>query len=258
MSDLTTLGKIIGSYSTLLLFLQHGKKFWTKILPQNVASFIVDLSLADLLRLNSRIVSSVNAILMAGGGSYVLIKDKKFQSDLCLHHSKDSQKFLLLFLGYVIYDFLLISIHRKQFKDVGIFFHHFVFIILVSMGGIFKLFHGTGLIFCLNEISTPFLNLRYFLNLYSKQATGDVIGRISKCNDFLFFITFLFARVVLNTVVSCSLVNRCFLSDHEQYSTIDKGQKNLLRVMTFVLISLTGLNYYWFIIITRNALSTLH
>lgn len=142
--EFKTLSKILATYTTSFLFLQHGKMLWTKILPSYLSKFVCDLKDRELLQLNSTIMSSVNAFVLAIGASFAIYKDQRFLSDLVFHQSAASIKYMLLFLGYILYDLGLMVFHRDQFKDLAAYFHHIILIILACTGWKSKLLHGTG------------------------------------------------------------------------------------------------------------------
>jgi hypothetical protein len=182
----------------------------------------------------------------------------------------------------VIYDLGLVLLYSKQFPDRGTIIHHLLFLLLCGTTGHIKLLHGCGLLFTVNEVTTPSLNLRWHL-----MRLADVLHvtwpRAELCNMLFMFVGFLLFRIVPNTRVTWRyfqlLINSTIsdkkpaIENHlkEQPTTIpsDKPtatnskskssftmtsrERNVMFVLFLFLASATGLNWYWFALINKKA-----
>jgi len=228
--------RVIGIYTLSFLALQHLKilhPFLRLLFPR-----IDEMTKGDLMQWNSRILSSVNAVGIAIAGTYALYKDRKLISDPFYHHNHLTQHILLSLLGYLIYDMILVATHFRVFKDTGAIVHHLLFILACTIGGLSKTFHGLGLFFTLNELSTPWLNLRWHFNKYEQISKQKVPTMLAFCNLSFLFIFFLFGRVIVNTYAAHRTIKTVFFSNSVHSPRV--------KITGAIIPALAGLNYYWF------------
>jgi len=174
-SDKLHLALVFSAYTIAFLSLQHGK-----ILNPLQRLFFLEvdkMNNRESMEWNSRILSSFNASIIAFFGILALYRDRKLLEDPFYYSTKLTQRILLSLLGYILYDLLLVTRYYRVFRDNGAIVHHLLFIFALSIGGVAKVFHGLGLLFTFNELSTPPLNLRWHLTRY-QALTKRKIPRI--------------------------------------------------------------------------------
>lgn len=280
LADLKFLASVVGSYTGGMIFLQN---VFPRLIPSwtNLTRFLGMLSKSKQLEWNSRILSSVNAVLTSCAGYYTIVNDTHFENDIFYYHTKNSQKSLLLFLGYVIYDLGLVLLYSKQFPDRGTIVHHLLFLLLCGTTGHIKLLHGCGLLFTVNEVTTPSLNLRWHLMrlsevLHVSWPRAELVNMLFMYAGFLFFriipntrVAWKYLQLLLNAKVEEKKADGSASSTQQQAPNSDANnrnknskaasltmtsrERNVMRTLFLFLASATGLNWYWFVLINRKA-----
>jgi len=203
------------------------------------------LSEEDKVDWNSRIVSTVSSIWCTIGA--ILILDDIF-------HSKDPLTFVYnsiycrvyysALLGYLLYDLILILMN-PNLREKGIIIHHtlgliaFPCILHLQLGGF------PPAMFFLSEATTPFVNLRWYLDKCSKKGSSAYLY-----NGLAMWFGFLFLRILpipLSTYV--------FLTD---FKFLCKSFTLIGGIGIFA-VAFSGfcLNMHWFFLMTKGVLKVL-
>jgi len=233
-SEFKSLLAVIGFYSSTMIFLQNGFKLYKTVLPKAFQE--MKLSRSDFLQWNSRVVSSLNAIVLVTTGLNIL-SDKRFIEDPVFHATEKSFNIIPTFCGYIVYDLLLMLFHSKHFTDLSAYFHHTLFLIIITGLGLMPFFHGAAVSMTLHEISTVFINFAWFLNKYTSNTNYQVPSYFVLGNAFIGFSTFLFFRIIFN-----------FYMEKKTIETL-KGSTNYPGFVNLILVPQTiicSLNLYWF------------
>ena len=160
---------------------------------------------------------------------YHLINKKEFTNSTrwFLLHSIVNLLVVYYSLGYIIYDVLIYTLYKEIKDERNItYFHHSLFLI-----GILYYYQEPKIYstLILSEISTVPLNLRWL-----KKQEGNV--KWTKIYSYLFYISFFVFRVV-----NCSRI---------LYIITDLKKKYLITTFS-------GLNYYWFYLMTKKLIKSL-
>jgi len=202
----------------------------------------------DCLEWNSRILSSANALTIASLGVYAFYKDQKLLEDPFYYSNRITKRILFGLLGYFIYDALLVAKYYRIFSDRGALIHHALFISALSVGGYKSIFHGLGLFFTMNEVSTLSLNLRWHFNKYEQLSKQKVSHRVKTLNLLFLFVGFFFGRIVVNSYATYKTCTGIFLSVHRHPASI----KAVASIIPLLLL----LNYYWFWLMIKRIRGT--
>ena len=162
--------------------------------------------------------SLIHAFIASLGGSLYLTNLISFRiQELVVYYS----------LGYIIYDVLIYTLYKEIKDERNItYFHHSLFLI-----GILYYYQEPKIYstLILSEISTVPLNLRWL----KKQEGND---KWTKIYSYLFYISFFVFRVVNCTNILYQLTNL--------------KKKYLISIFS-------GLNYYWFYLMTKKLIKSL-
>lgn len=95
-----------------------------------------------------------------------------------------------IFISYLIHD--LIHVLGSNVKAVDVILHHALFIACSCVAGYYERFYFAFVCLMTGELSSPFLNLRWFV-----LQTGRGGTRAMTYLNYMFAVTFFFARVVV-------------------------------------------------------------
>eukprot|EP00033_Pygsuia_biforma_P001185 GCRY01001347.1.p1 GENE.GCRY01001347.1~~GCRY01001347.1.p1 ORF type:complete len:302 (+),score=29.76 GCRY01001347.1:80-985(+) len=194
-----------------------------------------------------RVVSSINALVSCFGGAYCFFYEI-LPSDHFVESSYSSVLLAVSYLaGYITYDFLLILYHFSVLADTPTVLHHFAVMGAVLYMLTSKHYQGVAMWLLLNESSTIFLNLRWFL-LKINEAL-DKFGRplyfyvppiAFTINAGLFYLFFFLSRVLGDSyLLYLFYANTGFLPLADRVPGLA------------ILTSLCLLNVFWFYEINR-------
>ena len=162
--------------------------------------------------------SLVHAYISSLGGILYLTNLISFRTqELVVYYS----------LGYIIYDVIIYTLYKEIKEERNItYFHHSLFLI-----GILYYYQEPQIYstLILAEISTIPLNLRWL-----KKQEGNV--KLTKIYSYLFYISFFIFRVV-----NCSRILYILTEFKKQC----------------VISTFSGLNYYWFYLMTKKLIKSL-
>jgi hypothetical protein len=159
-----------------------------------------------------------------------------------LRNTTMSEATLMFMVGYFIYDLYVVI---KYFSDdYGSLMHHICAIIqhlVICTNGVCAF---VQMCFVLTEISTPFVNNRFFLvDSEMKESQGY------KLNGIMMFLTFLIVRVPLIAFVPYLCIIK-----QDQFMSLHIALRCFFAFMFLVISSLNGL---WFYKITMGIVKTL-
>jgi len=190
----------------------------------------------DAVEWCSRITSNVHAVFGVFAAVHVLqvLHDFDF-----LESSVIAERYFGVLLGYLSYDLATIFLYHGNLLDWGILFHHFMGL----LGFSFLVAHHCGAypgsLFYFTEISTPFVNQRWFL-----EKSNAKQGRLYLWNGILMWCTFSVR------IFAAPVVLRLFYNHFDQIVSVF-GQ--WFAVIIVILASLFNcLNAYWFWLISKG------
>jgi len=212
-------------------------------------------------------VSCVNATLISFAGIYSLIVD----SENVLENPVTGLPLFAPIFGaylfsYCLFDLVLVLWYIDELGDVPIIIHHIMIAAWIANSGFVQANCGAGVFFMTNEISTVFLNLRWFFHkiVTSPNAKEDAISpTLVTANLLLFALSFFLTRVVGNVWMTYNALYQAFFqlsSDSlfvrpygTQSFTFAEVETNV-KVVTGVLVPLLCvLNLFWFLTIIEKA-----
>ena len=166
--------------------------------------------------------------------------------------SSDSRDFyLLLVAGFMVYDLWLITVWEyENMFDPSMVAHHFVVICGLLTGVIFKAATFYMAVLFVNEISTPFLSLR-FLMLHR----GQKDSLLYRYNGLILAWTFFIFRVAIITALVCNATYAWWQLGFVTglYWTRPSSDRLLFGGLSMLLLAHWALNCYWFHLIYRHA-----
>lgn len=114
-----------------------------------------------------------------------------------------------------------------------------------------KVFHGLGLWFTSNELSTPSLNLSWLFAVLEKKladSKSKSLETLKRFNLILLVLTFFGSRVIANTYATYRSLNDIYF--HPRAG----GGKHIFsaRLVAALTPLMSALNYYWFLLITQK------
>nr|XP_028588570.1 transmembrane protein 56 isoform X1 [Podarcis muralis]XP_028588571.1 transmembrane protein 56 isoform X1 [Podarcis muralis]XP_028588572.1 transmembrane protein 56 isoform X1 [Podarcis muralis] len=183
------LGVAVSSFAiSQLLF--HVLSSW---ISARVTSGFSSLDQKKKIEWNSRTVSSFHALLVGVFCLYILMYDEAVNADHVWGEPSTVQLNLAITSGYLISDLLLIIFYWNAIGDIYFVIHHLVALYayyFVLERGLLAYFANFRL---LAEISTPFVNQRWFYEVlgYSKASKSNII------NGLLMTITFFLGRIIV-------------------------------------------------------------
>eukprot|EP00735_Rhodelphis_limneticus_P015164 TRINITY_DN9336_c0_g1::TRINITY_DN9336_c0_g1_i1::g.28419::m.28419 TRINITY_DN9336_c0_g1::TRINITY_DN9336_c0_g1_i1::g.28419 ORF type:complete len:271 (-),score=20.77,sp/Q5XIY2/TM56B_DANRE/28.51/1e-16,TRAM_LAG1_CLN8/PF03798.11/5e+03,TRAM_LAG1_CLN8/PF03798.11/2.8e-24,DUF373/PF04123.8/0.98 TRINITY_DN9336_c0_g1_i1:439-1251(-) len=201
---------------------------------------------------NSRTVSTFHALFAVYSG-YLCIFELHSGGfgdyhDAAFGQNELRQTFLFVTAGYLLFDLVLCLQHRSSFGDVGTILHHLVIICAFCsswfFAGFASFYMSTLLI---QEISTPFVNLRWYLGAYGLQSS-----RAYKANFILAALIFFWTRVVFSLYVVYHIA-QAYLSLWDIYLALDWATARYFNFVTCLAVFHTILNFVWFVLVCRAA-----
>lgn len=146
---------------------------------------------------SSRIASNVQCVISTVSAVHILFFDEAAVGALAnpaiavFGQSEARDVWMLLFIGYLVYDLMLVLHQLAVFPDWSVVVHHVLILTAWTAGLAFgwcTLYLGGLLI---NELSTPFINQRYIL-----KHKGLTDSRAYVINGYLLIGSFLLFRII--------------------------------------------------------------
>ena len=159
--------------------------------------------------------------------------------------------YMMITAGYLAYDLVLCLRHFKTLGELTTLIHHVVILVAYSLGLFFHF--GTFYMgfFLVNEISTPFLNIRWFLFMTGRQS-----GKLYDWNAYALTLTFFVSRVVLN-LIAVEHMTRGFFRFYAELITRPGLPIGVLYFLPILAWTHVIINIYWFWLIFEKVLRKL-
>lgn len=154
---------------------------------------------------------------------------------------------MMITAGYLLYDLVLCLWHFRTLGEPTTLIHHTVILVAYSLGLSYHV--GTFYMgfFLVNEISTPFLNFRWFLFM-----SGRHTGRLYDWNVNALALTFFVSRVVLNLIAVEHMTRGYF----RFYASLFASGNPMWLVQLLIALAWAHvlINLYWFWLILEKIL----
>eukprot|EP01126_Amoeba_proteus_P041956 TRINITY_DN4535_c0_g1_i4.p1 TRINITY_DN4535_c0_g1~~TRINITY_DN4535_c0_g1_i4.p1 ORF type:complete len:333 (-),score=56.86 TRINITY_DN4535_c0_g1_i4:630-1628(-) len=216
---------------------------------------------------NSRVISLLNAsiVTFAGSAAIVMWPEKVFDDPIA------SYPWILVPLGsyffaYCIFDLILILYNFEELGDSLIIIHHSVILLWLTNSSVFWVNYGIGGYFMANELSTIFLNFRWFFHKITSSPNGkpdSISPFLVQLNLFLFVFSFFVTRVVGNIYMTYKTLSQAFfiLEPHSVFFhkfdgplfTYSEVETNVKMWIGILVPFLCVLNIWWFFEILKKA-----
>jgi len=228
---------LIVACSTLVWFLVQFLSIW--ICKSFVGKVYSSLNIKKQREWDTRVVASIHAILITFL-SFQIVMDEKMHdrhNKLFLDHH-NPRMVMSIASGYFLWDALVSGYFLKDLGYGGLI--HGVCCFVVYFCGLTPFANYHGMIFLLEEMSTPFLHMHWFL-----EKAGRSGKPLHMLNGMILLLTFFFGRVIIGPFYSVDFFYEVF----KNWNKIPL----LFRVIYLVSNStLNMLNVYWFILLARG------
>ena len=157
---------------------------------------------------------------------------------------------LLLMTGYMLYDLCLMLWERDAVFDPAMVAHHAIIICALLVGVIFQAATFYMAVLFINEVSTPFLNLRFLLLHLGKKDSA-----LYRINGVALAVTFFVFRVATITALVAHGVYAWWQLAFVQglFWTRPRSDRLLFGGLTTLLLGHWALNVHWFYFICLHA-----
>ncbi|KAL8570034.1 hypothetical protein ACOMHN_036311 [Nucella lapillus] len=202
-------------------------------------------SLSEGLRLewDTRVLSSVHAVVVSAISTYSHFFDDDMHANLIWWDSPVVRAACSVVAGYLTFDLVIITIHFKHLGQAGYYFHHAASVFAYYYAMCYAVMPFFANFRLLAEISTSFLNMRWFFLVMGTPKTS----RRFLLNGVLLLVTFLLCRVL---AIPAYWRHVHVASLHPAFSRL--GHIPVILVITCVVLD--TLNVYWFYKLLRGVL----
>ncbi|KAG5994950.1 hypothetical protein E4U52_000544 [Claviceps spartinae] len=215
------------------------------------------LSRKRRLNWNAHVVSMIQSILINGLAIWVIMTDKERAGmtweERIWGYTGGTSMIQGLAAGYFVWDLVITSLNLTVF-GLGTLAHALAALIVFSFG--FRPFvNYYGCIFILWELSTPFLNIHWFMD--KLDMTGS---QAQLYNGFLLLFTFFSCRLVYGTYQSVRVFSDIWAAIDNKPSVLSlnsaamrfANERSTVPLWLGAIylasnLTLNGLNFYWFI-----------
>lgn len=187
-----------------------------------------------LVKVGEKCASTIHSIVAVNFAIRILMNDYIWSHRISFI-SNESQLLSNFTCGYFLYDMALCSI---RFKYVGsMFLGHAILAFAINLISITSgVGHFYTAAFIVWETSTPFVNIRYFMNKLGVHV-------FEKINNVLIMLAFLICRIIWGSFIYYILV----------IDTVYESEGLLLKMPIFIAFFMNAMNYYWFYKIVKVA-----
>lgn len=206
------------------------------------------------LEWKSRLVSNLHSLVAMVGGLSVCLETGAFASPLDATFGMRPSRscFLVVTCAYLFYDLLLCLQHRLALGDPLTLVHHVLILVAFATGlltGIGTFYMGC---FLMNEISTFFLNVNFFLACHPPWHESLAY----KLNAVALWTSFLVSRVIYNWYLAYHIVVHAWLPLSH---LLEPGVTPVWVVVLCFILSVLAflhclLNMVWFTVLTKAVL----
>ncbi|CAF3423006.1 unnamed protein product [Rotaria socialis] len=205
-----------------------------------------NLNEAQKIDWSTRINSSINALIVGTICVYMMIADRGLAANPLVYKSYLLKTNLSIVIGYLLSDTLISTIHYKAIGDPFSIAHHtvstyaFGYVLTLNVMPYFANFR------LLAELSTPSVNLRWFLDVlkYPKTSKIFVLNGLSMTSIF-FFVRIVAMPIYWWKVYIVAITPLWPHMGHFRY------------ILIVVCIVLDIINLYWFLKMARGCVRTL-
>mmetsp|Transcript_1315 Transcript_1315/g.2499 ORF Transcript_1315/g.2499 Transcript_1315/m.2499 type:complete len:293 (-) Transcript_1315:14-892(-) len=199
---------------------------------------------------NTRVVSTIHAVVISAACVHTILYDRLYEDAPTGKYTIRTQAVLAVFLGYISYDLAVVLANYQYFRHAGgasAAAHHLLVLVSYSLGLSQRACHFYLLCFASTELTTPFINLRWFL-----YESGHKDGLAYKVNGFLMWLSFTIVRAAF-----CPYLLYHFLSNAESVYNYPFGSVFFISEVIGYIFAITLLNWYWWALITKGLLKVL-
>lgn len=218
---------------------------------------------------NSRVISCINAALVTFCGLYGLLVETDLVFAPVTGYPSLTPIFGAYLLAYCFFDLMLVLWYLEDLGDIPIIVHHIMIAAWLANSGLFHVNFGAGTFFMTNEISTIFLNFRWFFHKIvtsPKAKEGAISSALITANLLLFASSFFFSRVIGNIYIAYYALQEAFALTpahvfFKPYGTpsfiFSDVEYNTKFVIGFLVPILCILNLWWFCTVLEKALEVI-
>ncbi|KAL0485517.1 tmem56b [Acrasis kona] len=198
---------------------------------------------------NSRILSNVHAIVVVIYCVYIIFNSsctEKYLHDIDVIYGCEHSLYVLsISLGYFLYDTVIILMNYNQLGGASMMFHHISSIACICILNSYRQFTLIPLSYCLTEITTPFVNQRFFFDKAEKKNSKRYTF-----NGLLMWLGFVLFR--------CTMIPLSVYIVYTKYDVMREKMPIFLRYCLYAqVINISVLNLFWTYKITMGIVSTL-
>lgn len=191
----------------------------------------------------SRVVSTIHAI-MSLVGAYYCLWGSECGARQVFGFAPVCDLSIIISTSYWIFDVLLVLGNYAIFKDPVIVAHHIACITPFLLGRYFEQGWGYGCRAQLTELSTPFVNNRWFFEVIQRKYPKMSLSNIQVANGILLWLTFVFGRII-----NLPLMLRGFVTNDDRFFS---AHWSVWGTMFLGTVLVTVLSFYWFWKITKG------
>jgi len=224
------------------------------IISSRFSSLYKRLTEAEKIDWNTRVISTVHAVVAVFGAIYCLNFDPDCSKDYLFGVSAIGDWVITLSLSYWVFDLFLILIYYKYIGEVGMIVHHAAGIIPFSLGRFYGELYGYGFWILFTELSTPLVNNRWYIAVSKKypseKMNRNFMERLELINGIFMWFAFLVCRVINLPY----LLFNMYMNYPIMY---ERGHPIVYVLVISGSVVVTLLSFYWFLKITNGLIRKL-
>jgi hypothetical protein len=180
-----------------------------------------------LVKVGEKCASTIHSTIAVYLAVNILMNDYIWSNRISFI-SKESILLSHFTCGYFLYDVVLCL---ARYKDIGpVFCGHAILAFVINLISIISgVGHFYTASFIIWETSTPFVNIRYFMNKLK-------ISRFQNINNASILLAFLIFRIIWGSFIYYIII----------LDTIYLSEGWLLKIPVFIAFLMNAMNYYWF------------
>jgi len=195
---------------------------------------------------NSRIPSTINAVITSLGAYLVLTSTPEFRTNPWLLTTPASSQLISVLWAYFFYDLWIVLLNKEIFNLPTVAHHALGVVLYGVMGIVLKQAHYLLVIWILTEMTTPFVNLRFHLHVY-----GEKDSILYVVNGFVMAFGFLLIRATSVPYLTLHTM----LTHYE--SCVAQITPSVRSFMYFSLALISVLNIYWTFLLWRGLIKAM-
>ncbi|CAB4000049.1 Transmembrane 56 [Paramuricea clavata] len=171
------------------------------------------LPVKDQINWDTRIGSNIHAVVAATISLYAFFFDKATLMDHFCTDSVVVRSGISITFGYILADFFIILWYYRCFQDIFMIIHH----IMALLAYVFVMIYGCLLFFAnirqIAELSTPFVNQRWFYDITGQARSSKQFIR----NGLLMILAFFLGRIIFIPYFMCTGFTKCLKAELSYY-----------------------------------------